>query len=112
MKLTTTFIVLMIATVGYSQNSKVKYGPKAKNERTWIVKSENTVSNNQEIDRSTGAIAKNNQTWLKNGSSLKSNSEEKITGPNAKNQLAYKSVKSLKTKTIAENDMVQTTDKN
>lgn len=47
-----------------AQNNKV-YGPKAKNQKVWINKSEKSTVVNKDKTNITGATAKNNQVWVK-----------------------------------------------
>ncbi len=51
-------------SVSVAQTSKV-YGPKAKNNKVWINKTNSNKAHTAEKEKVTGPTAKNNQTWAK-----------------------------------------------
>jgi len=83
--------LLTISSLSFAQTQNNKYGPKAKNQRIWVNKSNKSqmVTNNNE--QVTGGKAKNNQVWVKNYNqsemTIVTSDEDKMAlkGPNAKN---------------------------
>lgn len=106
-------IVLMaISTISFAQTQKKTYGPKAKNQRVWINKSNKSELVSSSNEKVTGGKAKNNQVWAKNhdeSETIKvSNDEDKMAlrGPEAKNYKPYKNKKEANTDSIPERNLM------
>nr|WP_319399840.1 hypothetical protein [uncultured Carboxylicivirga sp.] len=108
--------LLSIASVSFAQNNNRVYGPKAKNEKVWINKSNKNevVTNNNE--KVTGGTAKNNQVWVKNyndSETIKATRNESrmaLKGPNAKNYKPYNKNKSISLNESIDQNLVQSED--
>ncbi len=107
--------LLSIASLTFAQNQNRVYGPKAKNEKVWINKSNKSevVTNNNETV--TGGKAKNNQVWAKNyneSETIKVSADENkmaLKGPNAKNYKPYQK-KTINLNETLEQNLVENTD--
>lgn len=89
-------VLAFSVSLGYAQTNKRVYGPKAKNNKVWVNKTNKSTVQTAEKDRVTGATAKNNQTWVKASKDAKKTAVvpegEKIAlkGPAAKNYKYHK----------------------
>ena len=107
--------LLAITPFTFAQTNQVKYGPKAKNERVWVNKSQSNEVNTYINERLTGGTAKNNAVWVSNHNNSEtttvSGHDEKmaVKGPNAKNYETYKAVKALRMDSLTNDDLVQIT---
>ncbi|MBS2098066.1 hypothetical protein [Carboxylicivirga linearis] len=107
--------LLSIASLSFAQNQNRVYGPKAKNEKVWINKSNKSevVTNNNETV--TGGKAKNNQVWAKNyneSETVKVSADENkmaLKGPNAKNYKPYQK-KTINLDEMLEQNLVENSD--
>lgn len=88
--------LLTISSLSFAQTQNNKYGPKAKNERVWINKSNKSEVVTNSNEKINGGKAKNNQVWAKNYNESETNKVTKdeqrmaLKGPNAKNYKPYK----------------------
>ncbi|MCU4162967.1 hypothetical protein [Carboxylicivirga caseinilyticus] len=107
---------ISIASISFAQNQQRVYGPKAKNEKVWINKSNKSIVVTNTNKNITGGVAKNNQTWVKNEDKtqtikIKGNEEKMaLKGPNAKNYKPYNKSKSIHFNETINQNMVQTND--
>ncbi len=110
-------VLVAISTFSFAQTQKKTYGPKAKNQRIWINKSNKSELQTNDNEKVTGGKAKNNQVWAKNYNASETtkvtNDEDKMAlkGPEAKNYKPYQNKKQVNTDSIPDTNLVQSKDK-
>lgn len=100
-------------TLSYSQTNTRVYGPKAKNNKVWVNKSQKSTVHTASKEKVTGGAAKNNHSWAKapNDSEKTTvglhNEKLALKGPAAKNYKYHKKGTTSNTPAPADSNYVE-----